>query len=59
MLIIAIILFKLKLNALNQAINGEFILDHRFVKLYIYAKMKNNNEFLYAVNKTNEQKKLS
>ena len=46
-LIIAIILFLLKLNALNKVINGEFELDRKMVKLLIFAKMKNNRELLF------------
>ena len=46
-LIIIIILFFLKLNALNKVINGEFELDKKMVKLFIFSKMKNNREFIY------------
>ena len=46
-LIIAIILFLLKLNALNKVIDGEFELDRKMVKLLIFAKMKNNRELLF------------
>ena len=46
-LIIIIILFFLKLNALNKVINGEFELDKKMVKLFIFSKMKNNREFIF------------
>ena len=46
-LIIFGILFYLKLNAVQRVIDGEFKLDHKLVKLFIYAKMKNREELLY------------
>ena len=57
--IIAIILFILKLNALNKVINGEFELDKKMVKLFIFAKMKNNKELLYnGQSSKNKEEKL-
>ena len=46
-LVIIIILFYLKLKALNRVIDGEFELDNRLVKLFIFAKMKNNRELIF------------
>ena len=58
-LIIIIILFFLKLNALNKVINGEFELDKKMVKLFIFSKMKNNREFIYnEQNRWNKEEKL-
>ena len=58
-LIITIILFYLKLNALNKVIDGEFELDNKMVKLFIFAKMKNNIELIYNnENDNNKSKKL-
>jgi len=54
-LIIVIILFLLKLNALNKVIDGEFELDKKMVKLVIFAKMKNSKELLYDEQKTNKK----
>ena len=58
-LVIIIILFFLKLNALNRVIDGEFELDTKMVKLFIFAKMKNNKDFIYQEdNKINKDKKI-
>ena len=58
-LIITIILFLLKLNALNKVIDGEFELDKKMVKLVIFSKMKNNKELLYdEKNMNNKEEKL-
>ena len=58
-LIITIILFLLKLNALNKVIDGEFELDKKMVKLVIFSKMKNNKEMLYdEKNMNNKEEKL-
>ena len=58
-LLIVIILFFLKLNALNRVIDGEFELDKKMVKLFIFSKMKNNKELLYEEHNTrNKQEKL-
>jgi Na+/melibiose symporter-like transporter len=46
-LVIIIILFYLKLKALNRVLDGEFELDNRLVKLFIFAKMKNNRELIF------------
>jgi hypothetical protein len=54
-LIIVIILFLLKLNALNKVIDGEFELDKKMVKLVIFAKMKNSKELLYDEQNTNKK----
>ena len=51
-LLIVIILFFLKLNALNRLINGEFELDKKMVKLFIFSQMKNNKELLYGEQNT-------
>ena len=53
---VTIILFWLKLNALNRVIDGEFELDSKMVKLFIFAKMKNSKELIFA-NENNKQKK--
>jgi hypothetical protein len=55
-LVITIILFWLKLNALNRVIDGEFELDTKMVKLFIFAKMKNSKELIF-VNENNKPKK--
>jgi len=58
-LVIIIILFFLKLNALNRVIDGEFELDTKMVKLFIFAKMKNNKDFIYQDdNKIKKDKKI-
>ena len=58
-LVIIIILFFLKLNALNRVIDGEFELDTKMVKLFIFAKMKNNKDFIYQEdNKIKKDKKI-
>ena len=44
LLIIIIALYYLKLRALRKAIKGEFELDKKFVKLFIYAKAFNNDD---------------
>jgi hypothetical protein len=57
-LIIAIILFYLKLKALNRVLDGEFELDTQMVKLFIFAKMKNNKELIYNGNDNIKSKKI-
>ena len=57
-LIITIILFYLKLKALNRVLDGEFELDTKMVKLFIFAKMKNNRELIYKDNENIKSKKL-
>ena len=57
-LIIIIILFYLKLKALNRVIDGEFELDNKLVKLFIFAKMKNNKDVIYEKKKKNKSHKL-
>ena len=42
-LIIFVIFWFLKILIVNQAINKEFIIDKKFVKLYIFYKLANNN----------------
>ena len=44
LLIIIIALYYLKLRALRKAIKGEFELDKKFVKLFIYLKTFNNDD---------------
>ena len=56
-LIIVIILFYLKLKALNEVIDGEFELDKKMVKLFIFAKMKNNQELIFDENNKNVKTK--
>ena len=46
-LIIVIILFYLKLKALNRVLDGEFELDTKMVKLFIFGKMKNSKDLIY------------
>ena len=58
-LLIVIILFFLKLNALNKVIDGEFELDKKMVKLFIFSRMKNNRDLLYEENNAkNKEEKL-
>jgi MFS family permease len=62
-LVIIIILFYLKLSALNRVLDGEFELDNRLVKLFIFAKMKNNRELIFQEDgkdgmKSRKEKKL-
>jgi Na+/melibiose symporter-like transporter len=57
-LLITIILFYLKLVALNKVIDGEFELDNKMVKLFIFAKMKNNKDFIYQNTENNKSYKL-
>ena len=58
-LLIIIILFFLKLNALNKVIDGEFELDKKMVKLFIFSRMKNNRDLLYEENNAkNKEEKL-
>ena len=42
-LVIFVIFWFLKILIVNQAINKEFIIDKKFVKLYIFYKLANNN----------------
>ena len=42
-LIIFVIFWFLKILIVNQAIKKEFIIDKKFVKLYIFYKLANNN----------------
>jgi hypothetical protein len=58
-LIITIILFYLKLRALNLLLNGDFELDIKMVKLFIFAKMANNRDMIYEKNfKKSKENKL-
>ena len=56
-LTIIIILFYLKLKALNEVMSGEFELDKKMVKLFIFAKMKNNKELIFDENNKNVKTK--
>ena len=47
------------MKALNKVMDGEFELDTKMVKLFIFAKMKNNKDFIYQDdNKIKKDKKI-
>jgi hypothetical protein len=50
-------LFYLKLKALKTVLDGEFQLDTKMVKLFIFAKMKNNKELIFDESDKNEKTK--
>ena len=41
----------------NEVIDGEFELDKKMVKLFIFAKMKNNQELIFDENNKNVKTK--
>ena len=46
------------MKALNKVMDGEFELDKKMVKLFIFSKMKNNKDLLYDDKYNNKEEKL-
>ena len=42
-LVIFVIFWVLKISAVNKAINKEFVIDKKLVKLFIFYKLANDN----------------